>query len=206
MDFRHPLKVITPTLDGDVLTVLGRAEQELSGREVHRLVGHSSEQGVRRTLNRLAEQGIVLRRAAGRANLYSLNREHLAAPSVERLAVLRLELIRRLREAIAAWAVAPLAAVLFGSVARGEAGPDSDLDLLVVRRSEHDADDPEWSGQLMELQRAVTAWTGNRARVLELAADEVSAADRVVGDALAEGIAIGGAESELRGLADPGRE
>ncbi len=32
---------------------------------------------------------------------------------------------------------APETIVLFGSAARGEAGPDSDLDLLVVKRGEY---------------------------------------------------------------------
>ena len=40
------------------------------------------------------------------------------------------ELVRRIVEA-----VHPLAVILFGSAARGEMGPDSDLDLLVIAPS-----------------------------------------------------------------------
>ena len=43
MDFRRPLHVVTPTLDGDVFAALSGGEIEVSGRELHRLVGHSSK-------------------------------------------------------------------------------------------------------------------------------------------------------------------
>jgi hypothetical protein len=78
MDFSRPLGVVSPTLDGDVLTVLAAADEEFSGRRIQRLLGHSSEPGVRKAAERLVEQGVVLRRPAGRAKLYRLNRQHLA--------------------------------------------------------------------------------------------------------------------------------
>lgn len=51
-------------------------------------------------------------------------------------------------------AVDPIKVILFGSVARGEEGPDSDLDLLVVL----DTVDPDAKPQLMgEIRRAIQA-------------------------------------------------
>lgn len=203
MDFRHPLRALTPTLDGDVLAALARADAELSGRQVHRLVGHSSEQGVRKALERLAEQGVVLSRTAGRAKLYQLNRRHLAAPYVEKLAALRGELIERLRETVDRWQVKPAAVFLFGSVARSEAGPQSDLDLLVVRPSGRDEDQPEWRAQLDQVQAAATAWTGNDARVLEYGEHELRGLGRqepVLSDALQDGIEIAGSRRQLARL------
>jgi hypothetical protein len=174
MDFRRPLRVVTPTLDGDVLSVLARAEAELTGRELQRVIGHGSHQGVRNAADRLAEQGVVSRRSTGNANLYQLNRDHVAASWIEGLASLPAQVLDRLRDAIGGWEQPPKLVVLFGSVARGEATPQSDLDLLVVRRADCDPDEPVWQGQLSKLQARASAWTGNDARVLEFGEQELT--------------------------------
>jgi predicted nucleotidyltransferase len=198
VDFAHPLRVVSPTLDGDVLIVLAGAEEEFSGRRIHRLVGHGSEPGVRKAVERLVDQGIVLRRQAGRANLYRLNRQHVSSEAIELLAQARSQLIAWLQEAIASWEVVPRCAAVFGSVARGEAGPDSDLDLLVVRRSEIDEENATWESQLGSLQRSATAWTGNDARVVELGEGELAHAKPLLADVVAEGIALFGSLYVLR--------
>jgi predicted nucleotidyltransferase len=199
MDFRHPLEVVTPTLDGDVLVALARAEEMFTGRRLHRMVGHGSEPGIRRAADRLVEQGLVGRREVGRAKVYWLNREHLAAPYVEGLAFMRQELVGRLRDAVASWEPPPRFVFLFGSAARGEATPESDLDLLVIRSRDMDEDDSEWRDQLAQLERDATAWTGNEARILEYGEDELSDASvrEVIEQAVAEGIELHGSRHEL---------
>jgi len=166
MDFRRPLQVVTPTLDGDVLSALARAETEMTGLELQRVIGHGSDQGIRNAADRLARQGVVLRRAAGNANLYQLNRDHVAASWIEGLASLPAQLLGRLREAISRWKQPPTLVVLFGSVARGEATAESDLDLLVVRPADVGPEDPTWQEQISQLQAHASAWTGNDTRVL----------------------------------------
>lgn len=198
MDFAHPLRVVSPTLDGDVLIVLAGADEEFSGRRIHQLVGDGSEPGVRKAVERLVGQGIVLRRRAGRANLYRLNREHVSAEAIELLVGARSQLIAWLEEAIASWEVVPRCTVLFGSAARGQAGPDSDLDLLVVRPSKVDEEDPIWQSQLSSLQRSATAWTGNDARIVELGEIELGDAEPLLSDVVAEGIALFGSLGLLR--------
>ena len=204
MDFARPLHTVTPTLDGDVLAVLAGADAELSGRRVHQLVGHSSEQGVRKTLDRLVEQGIASSRRAGQAKLYQLNRDHLAARHIEGLAALRSELLQRLRETVKQWKVEPVAALLFGSVARREAGAQSDLDLLVIRPARCDADAKPWRDQVSRLQQAATAWTGNDSRVLEFGEEELREGlgerEPVLVDAVKDGIEIAGSLRQLRRL------
>src|SRR5271169_7141876 len=111
MNFGRPLETLTPTLDGDVLAVLARADTEMTGREIQRLAGHGSHQGVRNAADRLTQQGIVLRRPAGNANLYKLNRDHVAAPWIEGLAGLPEQVLERLRSAIGAWAQPPILAL-----------------------------------------------------------------------------------------------
>src|SRR5438067_4464583 len=172
MDLARPLTVITPTVDGDVLAVLARAEASFTGRQVHQVAGRHSERGIRNALHRLSTQGIVARERVGSADQYRLNRAHLAAPYVEALANLRHELLRRMAGELEGWAVPPDFAALFGSAARGAMQPESDIDLLVLRPDTVDADDQQWRTQLDGLASNVTAWTGNDTRILEFGAGE----------------------------------
>lgn len=192
MDFRRPLEAVTTTLDGDVLRVLARAETEMTGRQIQRLAGHGSSQGVRNAANRLAAQGVVTQRAAGNAHLYKLNREHVAAQWIEGLASMPEQLIEKLRNHIQAWARPPVLAMLFGSVATAEASAESDLDLLIVRPTRCDPDTPTWRDQISDLQANATAWSGNDARVVEYDEDELeqSATDPLLADALRNGIGL----------------
>lgn len=204
MDFRRPLSVVAPTLDGDVLGVLAGADEEFTGRRIHRVLGHGSEHGVRKAADRLVEQGIVTRRQAGQAKLYSLNRSHLAAPYVEGLGSLRSQLVERLKKLVRAWKKPPAVVLLFGSVARGDAGAESDLDLLVLRRLDTEEEAPLWQDQLAALEREATVWTGNEARVIEYGKRDLADEDvhHVVEAALDEGIAIYGGRPRLRRLLD----
>jgi predicted nucleotidyltransferase len=205
MDYRRPLHVVTPTLDGDVLAALARADIELTGRELARQVGHGSPEGVRRAADRLVGQGTLLRRAAGAANLYRLNRDHLAAPWIEGLAGIREQLIERLRARLAGWEQPAKVALLFGSVARGEASADSDLDLLVVRGRGCGPDSDVWRSQLLDLSQSATAWTGNDARVLEYGEVELAdaAGEPLLEEALRDGIELCGSRRTLRRLMRP---
>lgn len=202
MDFRRPFSVIAPTLDGDVLAVLAGANAEFTGRHIHRMLGRGSEPGVRKAAERLVEQGIVVRRQAGQAKLYALNRSHLAAPSVVALATLRAQLIERLRERVGAWSIPPHTVLVFGSVARGEAQAESDLDLLVVRFDDIDEEALEWRDQLADLERDATAWTGNEARVIEYSESDLTDAGvrHVVEEALRYGLEVSGSRRQLRAL------
>jgi DNA-binding transcriptional ArsR family regulator len=197
VDLTRPLAVITPTLDGNVLALLAAGEVKLSGREISQRTG-SSQEGVRQVLSRLVKQGIVLRERAGRTHLHALNREHLAAPPIIRLATLRLLFIERLRDEIAAWSVPPAAVALFGSIARGEATADSDIDILVVRSRFTSADDPVWRRQLSHLATNATAMTGNDCRLAEFARTEAHAGHALIASARDEGIDLFGSLNLLQ--------
>src|SRR5438067_4370677 len=106
MNLRRPFEVVSPTLDGDVLMVLARADRALTGRAVEREAG-ASHGGVARALDHLVGEGVVIREPAGRAYLYRLNRDHLASPWIEGLAGLRLQLVDRLRASLVGWTVQP---------------------------------------------------------------------------------------------------
>lgn len=173
MDLARPYTAVCPTLDSGVLAVLAGTSRPLTGREVARLAGRNSHSGVLDVLSRLVEHGLIERREAGRALLYTLNRDHLAAPAVEALAGMRAELLKRLRRLIESWDVSPVHASLFGSAARGEGGTDSDIDIFVVRPGGVSEDEPAWRAQLDGLAEDILRWTGNHAGIAEVAEPEL---------------------------------
>ena len=206
MNLARPLEVVTPTVDGDVLAVLAGAEASFTGRQVHQIAGRHSERGVRNALHRLVGQGIVSRERVGAADRFTLNREHLAAPHIEALTRLRAELIARIRAELDSWEVPAEFAALFGSAARGDMRPESDIDLFIVRPSRVEADDDRWHAQLATLTRQITAWTGNDTRILELAAEEVHRRSNaaIVREVAADGLALHGPNSYLKRRATRG--
>jgi predicted nucleotidyltransferase len=173
MDVSRPYTAICPTLDSEVLATLAGTTRPLTGREVARLTGRTSHRGVAEVLSRLVEHGLVERQEAGRALLFTLNRQHLAAPAVEILAGMRAELLRRIRDLVGAWEIEAAHVSIFGSAARGDGGTTSDIDLFVVRPDAISDDDPPWRKQLDELAENIERWTGNQTNIAEAAADEI---------------------------------
>lgn len=172
MNVSKPFAAISPGVDADVLVVLAGSTKPRSGRELARRAGRSNT-GVQHVLDRLVEHGLVNREEVGRTFLYKLNRDHLLAPTVEQMAGVRAELVRRLRDAIDGWEVPPVHASLFGSAARGDGDASSDIDLLVVRPADVDPDDVRWRGQVDGLAGLVRRWTGNNAGIAEVSEGEL---------------------------------
>lgn len=196
MRLHKPFEAVTPTLDGDVLLVLARAEASFTGGQLARLIPDASPEGVRRAAQRLVRQGIVLMETVGRAHNYSLNREHLLAEPVLAIARARDTLAIRIRDHVAGWTETPEVVVLFGSAARGQMRPDSDIDLFIVG-----AGAQLWDEQLTDLEQAVHRWTGNDVRVLVMAPQEVAAAlgtEPVLEDITGEGRVLWGPAGWLR--------
>jgi predicted nucleotidyltransferase len=173
MDLARPYAALCPTLDAGVLSVLAGTTRPLTGREISRLLGRRSHSGVLDTLDRLAEHGLVDREEAGRAFLFTLNREHLAAPAVDLLAQMRGELFDRLAHLVDSWKIAPVHVSLFGSMARGEGDTSSDIDLFVVRPQSVGREERQWREQLDLLARQVQRWTGNPAGIVEVGKGEI---------------------------------
>jgi predicted nucleotidyltransferase len=196
MDLSDPTRAVTPTLDGAVLAVLAAAGKPLTVGQVAGQAVRGSEIGIRRSLARLVEQGLVRATVMGRNQVHELNREHVAADVAVMLAGLRTELWKRFRDELASWRPRPLYAAVFGSAARGDGDESSDVDLLVVHppfpgekpgrinaslrtviadalgqfmtsSTELDAA-KQWEEQLDLLRERVEQWTGNALQVVDL--------------------------------------
>lgn len=173
MNVSRAYSAVAPTVEGDVLVVLAGTTQPLTGRRVARLARRGSVAAVAKALDRLVRQGLVLRQEAPPASLYTLNRRHVAASTVETLALIRTQLFDRLRQAFSSWSIPPVHASVFGSAARGDGGLDSDIDIFIVRPADVDAEDTAWTQQLTHLGESVPAWTGNRAGIIEFAEPDI---------------------------------
>ncbi len=173
MDLSHPIESVIPSAHGPVLAVLASTEAPLTGRGVGALLdGRVSARRVGDVLNELVQAGLVRRDPAGAAYQYRLNRDHLAAPAITALAGLRSTLLDAIATEVDQWSRPAIAVWLFGSVARGDAAPDSDVDLLVIRPSAIADDDQIWVDQVTNLEQRVQAWSGNHATVVDYDVDE----------------------------------
>lgn len=184
VDLTHPLRSLVPSLDADVLEVLSGVETGLGLSQITRLASRGSRMGISHVVNRLVEHGVLLAEPANQGYLYRLNRQHLLAPVVLAAASLRTTLLARLADCALELAPAPIHVSVVGSFARGEAGPDSDIDLLVVVATEAELD--KLGDQLRPLSAEVTDWTGNDCQVLAFTTRHLRAL-RSSGDRVVEG-------------------
>lgn len=166
MDLRHPLRALIPSRDWAVLEVLAATHAGLGASRIAQLSAEGSRSGQASILDRLVHHGLVLADPANNGFTYRLNRDHLLAPAVLLAADLRAELIRRLTAAASGLAPHPLHVSVFGSFARGEAGDESDIDLLLIGAD--DSAVAAWDNQLDQLQDRVQRWTGNRCTCLAM--------------------------------------
>jgi len=126
-----PLSLFYDATRARVLDVLLANPQALSGRAIARQ-SDLSPTTTNLALGELASHGIVSSRVIGRSHLWSLHWENALVKQLVGLA--------RVQDERAGQVVAdtlgsePLSVTLFGSVARGEAGPDSDVDILVIAK------------------------------------------------------------------------
>jgi predicted nucleotidyltransferase len=173
MNLSSGINSVIPGVHGAVLEVLGRTSEPLSGRTVAQLVGdRASVKGVYLVLRSLAAEGIVDAKKSSSAIFYQLNRDHLAAESIIELANLRSRLIEAIKADVASWPVPSYGAWIFGSFARGTAGSQSDIDILVVRPEDTAFDDEQWRKQSRDTAHRATRWSGNDCRITEFSREE----------------------------------
>lgn len=118
----------------NVYKVLSLHQEGLTGRGLAALIGTSPFK-INQVLRQLEAQGVVQSSVVGKAHLYRLNISHILVtgfilPLIEQ----EQEIFRKLGQGIIDRLAPhpPLSVILYGSVARGEEEPDSDLDLLLL--------------------------------------------------------------------------
>lgn len=201
MDLSNPIRSVIPSAHGNVLAILARTGRPLSGRGVAALTdGQLSTKGVNLALRALVAAGVVLVEEHPPAKLYRLNRRHLAAESIIALSDLRSRLLEAMRNELKCWTQPAVAALVFGSAARGDGGTDSDIDVLIVRPNEVDPEDAQWTAQIDCFIEDVAAWSGNSCAVVEHSEAEfselMSSDERLARDIRADGITLTGGRHE----------
>lgn len=166
----------------------------MTGRQVHRLLSDNfSLWTVQEALKALTTLGLVSTETIGRAGVHTINEEHYAIEQLRRL----MSPIEALTETVRQAVGDVRAVILFGSVGRGEARPDSDVDLAVLT-------DGDWDNRA-QLQDAVRARLGNDCDVLAFTSAEFSqraAEGEPVGSViLAEGVPLLGSLPRIQRVA-----
>ena len=187
MYFAEPFGGLMPGARGAVLAVLLRTGAELTGRQVHGLVRDDfSLWSVQQALSTLTELGVVETRAIGRAMVHTINENHYSIQPLRAL----LDPVGALRGIVRSVVDSRVVnVILYGSVARGEARPDSDVDLAVIAA-------PDWDGRV-ELGDAVRIGIGNDCDVVVFTPNQfdrlvASQEEPVVGQILSDGVALVG--------------
>lgn len=109
-------------------------EKEFTESELQRIAG-IPQASVHRNVKSLLENGLLDRKRIGKANLYSLNKEHilylLLSSDFEEERNTLVELKRVIAGAVKNLSEVEIA-VLFGSIAKGIERADSDVDVFIV--------------------------------------------------------------------------
>lgn len=180
-----------------ILRALSTRSTPATAAQLERVAGAGTGAGIRRALERLSDHGVCTRGDAGGRSVYSLNYDHVLHPAVVELLKADRALPGRLRSALRTWDPVPRSAVLFGSAARRDGDPESDVDVLLVRPIPMSATAKrDWARQVHELRSEVHRRTGNRLQVLDWTLPELRrhAASRepLIDELLADGVTVHG--------------
>ncbi len=175
MDLVRPVSALVPGARGKVLTVMLDAGREMSTVQIGRLADVSTPQASR-VLAQLCELGLAERRDVPPSVLYRLVPGSRVVELLGELRSLRADVLRRAAEFGRSIVPSPVHLAIFGSVATGRAGSESDIDVLAVRPTKAD-DDDAWTESLDRFRRDLSAYAGSGVEVLEVSQREWSTRD-----------------------------
>lgn len=167
VDFVHPVQAVVPGAQGRVLAVLAETTAPLNLSTLARLAGVSVAQASR-VMPGLVELGLVERREIPPSSQFRLIRENVAAQAIIELARSREAALSQIGSSAADFPIPPVSVIVFGSIARGDADRESDLDVIVVRPDDVDDDDDAWATAIERWRSAAQAIAGNTVEVLEV--------------------------------------
>jgi predicted nucleotidyltransferase/DNA-binding transcriptional ArsR family regulator len=175
VDLVHPVSALIPGARGKVLTVLLDAGRELSTVQTGRLAGVSTPQASR-VLAQLRELGLVERREVPPSVLYKVVAGSRVVRLLRELRSLREDVLSMATELSTSIVPPPVHLAVFGSVATGRAGSESDIDVLVVRPTKADHDDA-WTESLDRFRSDLSEYAGSAVEMLEISRHEWSRRD-----------------------------
>lgn len=156
--------------EAGLLLALSRLARPVSGREAARLAG-ISQSTARRALARLSRIGLIDGEEEAYVIRYSLNRHHALWAGVQHIFTSPRKLDELVGAIVARLASNAITVFLFGSVARGDATAESDIDIAVILPDDTEVAKSE---QLVDvLAEEVESLTGNRAQVLTLSMSDL---------------------------------
>lgn len=179
----------------DLFRILFSHEEGMTGRGLAGLVGVSHSK-VQHLLKPLIANGIVTVSSIGKAHRYRLQRSHhlvkkILQPLMYMERSLLLDIGTRIAETMTP---TPMSVLVYGSVARGDEQPTSDLDLLVITDGETPSRIKEKEGG--DIREEIARTHGNHLSLLCLTKKEVqkrvTEKDSLVRNILREGKVIHG--------------
>ena len=184
MLFGEPFGGVIPGVRGAVLGALLRTDAPLTGRQVHALVSDDySLWTVQEALKTLRQLGLINTQTIGRAGVHTVNEDHVSVGPLRALLDPIAVLTDTVRDAVGDEVQT---VILFGSIARGEANINSDVDLAVIAL-------PEWDGRA-DLEDAVHTRLGNGCDVLVFTIEDFTrlpgTREPVVREILTDGVAL----------------
>jgi predicted nucleotidyltransferase len=192
MLFSEPFGGVIPGARGAVLAALLRTDAPLTGRQVHALISDDySLWTVQEVLKSLTQLGVVNTQTIGRAGVHTINEDHVSVAPLRVLLDPISALTETVREAVGNDVKT---VILFGSIARGEASINSDIDLAVIAPA-------GWDGRT-DLEDAVRTRLGNDCDVLVFTAEDLTRMsgthEPVVREILTDGVALIGSISRMK--------
>src|SRR5690606_23985277 len=174
MDLGHPEYSILGTNRARVLHRLFVLGEAASGRYIHELSGNTALQTTQRILDELVSIGMVRVRRVGAANAYRANRDHILWKPVEAILATRARLESSITEVLeSVFGPRLLGAMLYGSVARGDATAESDIDILAVWG---DAVEDELQAIIIaDASERIARLSGNPAQIIAMTRSELDA-------------------------------
>jgi predicted nucleotidyltransferase len=173
VDLSHPEYLILGESRARILHRLAVLAEPASGRRIHELSGVRALRSTQRILDELVALGLVDMQKVGPANAYTLNRGHVLWGPIEEILATRAVVASAVEEAVReVTAGVVVSATIYGSMARGEAGPESDVDVIVVWEDATAVDQRD--AVLDALEERVRRLTGNRVQALAVTTAELA--------------------------------
>jgi predicted nucleotidyltransferase len=157
VDFVRPVQAVIPGAQGRILAVLVETSAELNMRTLARLSGVSLAQASR-VLPGLVSLGLVERRDVPPSALFRVVPDHVAVRAVLGLSRARDVILEEIGRTAAKLPAPPVSVIVFGSLARGDGRPESDIDVVLVRPAGVDEDSDGW-------RHGVEAWRADVRRM-----------------------------------------